>query len=55
MVAFLQKLPRMNEQDYARLVMESITQGSHRHPDAGDLRTSVWPHSYLKSYRCIVA
>jgi hypothetical protein len=35
-VAFLRKLPGMSEEDYARLVMASIAQGGHRHPDAAD-------------------
>jgi mono/diheme cytochrome c family protein len=35
-VAFLQKLPGMSEQDYAKLVMASIAQGGHQHPDSAD-------------------
>lgn len=35
-VAFLQRLPDMSEQDYAKLVMASIAQGGHHHPDAAD-------------------
>ena len=33
-VAFLQRLPGMSEQDYAALVMASIAQGGHHHPDS---------------------
>jgi len=35
-VAFLQKLPGMSEEDYARLVMASIARGGHVHPDGTD-------------------
>jgi mono/diheme cytochrome c family protein len=35
-VAFLQKLPGMSEEDYARLVMASIARGGHGHPDGTD-------------------
>jgi mono/diheme cytochrome c family protein len=35
-VAFLEKLPGMSEQDYANLVMASLAQGGHRHPDSAD-------------------
>jgi mono/diheme cytochrome c family protein len=35
-VAFVQKLPSMTEQDYAKLVMGSIAQGGHQHPDSAD-------------------
>jgi mono/diheme cytochrome c family protein len=34
-VAFLETLPSMTEQDYAKLVMASIAQGGHHHPGAG--------------------
>jgi len=34
-VAFLKKLPRMSEQDYAALVIASMAQGGHHHPDGG--------------------
>jgi hypothetical protein len=30
-VAFLQKLPGMSQQEYAQLVMTTITQGGHHH------------------------
>jgi len=33
-VAFLQKLPGMNDADYARLIMASMTRGGHRHGGA---------------------
>jgi mono/diheme cytochrome c family protein len=35
-VAFLEKLPGMSEQDYARLVMASMAHGGPHHPDSGD-------------------
>ena len=35
-VAFLEKLPGMSEQDYAKLVMASIAHGGHHHPGTGD-------------------
>jgi mono/diheme cytochrome c family protein len=35
-VAFLQKLPNMNEQDYAKLVMASIARGGHHYHDGAD-------------------
>jgi mono/diheme cytochrome c family protein len=35
-VAFLKKLPGMSEQDYAKLVMASITHGGHHHPGVAD-------------------
>jgi mono/diheme cytochrome c family protein len=35
-VAFLQKLPGMSEQDYAKLVMASTAHGGHHHPGGGD-------------------
>jgi mono/diheme cytochrome c family protein len=34
-VAFVEKLPGMSEQEYARLVMESMTQGAHHHDEQG--------------------
>ena len=30
-VGFLEKLPGMSEQDYAKLVMASMAHGAHRH------------------------
>ena len=30
-VAFVEKLPGMSEQDYAKLVMASMAHGTHRH------------------------
>jgi len=33
-VAFVQKLPGMSEQDYAKLVMASLAQGGHHHVDS---------------------
>ena len=41
-VAFLEKLPGMSEQDYARLVMASMAHGGHHHPGSGD-RDSTHP------------
>ena len=35
-VAFLEKLPGMSEQDYARLVIASMAHGGHHHPGTGD-------------------
>ena len=35
-VAFLEKLPGMSEQDYAKLVMASIAHGGHHHAGADD-------------------
>src|SRR5215468_11732149 len=35
-VAFLEKLPGMSEQDYAKLVMASIAHGGHHHSGTGD-------------------
>jgi len=35
-VAFLRRLPRMSEPDYAKLVMASIAQGGHHHRDSTD-------------------
>ena len=35
-VAFLQKLPGMSEQEYAKLVMASMAQGGHHHSDSAD-------------------
>ena len=35
-VAFLQKLPGMSEQDYAKLVMASMAQGGHHHSGSAD-------------------
>lgn len=35
-VAFLEKLPGMSEQDYAKLVVASIAQGAHHHHDTAD-------------------
>jgi mono/diheme cytochrome c family protein len=35
-VGFLEKLPGMSEQDYAKLVMASIANGGHHHPGTGD-------------------
>jgi mono/diheme cytochrome c family protein len=35
-VAFLEKLPTMSEQDYAKLVMASIQSGGHHHHDGPD-------------------
>ena len=35
-VGFLQRLPGMSEQDYAKLVMESMAQGGHHHGSSGD-------------------
>ena len=34
-VGFLEKLPGMSEQDYAKLVMTSIANGGHHHPGTG--------------------
>jgi hypothetical protein len=33
-VAFVQELPGMSEQDYAKLVMASIAEGGHHRPDS---------------------
>ena len=35
-VAFLQKLPGMSEQEYAKLVMASMAQGGHHHSDSAN-------------------
>jgi hypothetical protein len=35
-VAFIEKLPTMNEADYAKLVMQNILQGGGRHNHAGE-------------------
>jgi mono/diheme cytochrome c family protein len=35
-VAFLEKLPGMSEQEYARLVMASMAHGGHRHPGGAE-------------------
>jgi mono/diheme cytochrome c family protein len=37
-VAFLQKLPGMSEQDYAKLVMATLTHGGPHHHEGGDDR-----------------
>jgi mono/diheme cytochrome c family protein len=35
-VAFLEKLPGLSEQDYARLLVASMAHGGHHHPGGGD-------------------
>lgn len=35
-VAFLERLPGISEQDYAKLVMASLAQGGRHHPDGAD-------------------
>jgi hypothetical protein len=35
-VAFLEKLPGMSEQDYAKLLIASAAHGAHHHPGTGD-------------------
>ena len=35
-VAFLEKLPGMSEQDYAKLVMASVAHGGHHHVGTDD-------------------
>jgi mono/diheme cytochrome c family protein len=35
-VVFLEKLPRMSEQDYAKLLMASMAHSGHHHPGTGD-------------------
>ena len=35
-VAFLEKLPGMSEQDYAKLVMSSMAHGGHHHPGGAE-------------------
>jgi len=41
-VAFLEKLPGLSEQDYARLLVASMAHGGHHHPGSGD-RDSTHP------------
>jgi mono/diheme cytochrome c family protein len=41
-VAFLERLPDMTEQDYGRLVMQSMTMGEHHH--GGDAAPAVHRH-----------
>jgi hypothetical protein len=35
-VGFLEKLPNMTEQDYAKLVIESMAHGGHHHHNGGE-------------------
>jgi mono/diheme cytochrome c family protein len=45
-VAFLEKLPAMTEQEYAKLIVASMTQGQHRHGGAEqEPRTEGHEHS----------
>jgi hypothetical protein len=40
-VGFLQKLPAMNEQDYAKLLTASIAHGTHHHAGTDDHDTAL--------------
>lgn len=44
-VAFLEKLPTMSEQDYAKLITASMAMGGHHHGGA-DNDNSDQPHNH---------
>ena len=44
-VGFLQKLPTMTEQDYAKLITASIAHGGHHHAGTND-HDPAQPNSY---------
>jgi mono/diheme cytochrome c family protein len=41
-VAFIKRLPRMSDQDYARLVMANVMKGAMHHPDGTQAIPDIW-------------